>query len=161
MKRGSFFWLVVMSAPVLAAIGCDNISGTTPAVDHITINSISPSMATAGTATTFTLSVSYSLQTRSSGIINYSFQSGSNAFGLEHDSRPVSRGSGTLTFTVVKAPTEMNTVRVMLSEYPHPKPWSPLAVARQTVLVNSSDVRTADKSPRGFFAGRYSQPSRP
>lgn len=163
MKLGSRLWMIVIAVPVLAGIGCTGGTerASAAAVDTIAISSISPSIASAGTPTTFTLTVSYNLQTKSSGIVNYSFQSGSSAFLLETDARPVGRGSGTLTFTVVKAPIEMNTVRVMLSEYPHPLPWSPLAIARQTITVNSSDARTAHTSPRGFFAGRYSQPSRP
>jgi hypothetical protein len=155
--------MMAITIPVLMAVGCNSgVGSTAPAgIDSITINSISPSIVSTGTTTAFTISVSYSLRTKQSGIINYSFQSGSSAFALENDAQPVSKGSGTLSFTVTKTPTEMNTVRVLLSDYPHPLPWSPLAMARQTIAVNSSDSRTARGSRGKFFAGRFSQPSRP
>ncbi len=162
MNLGTRFWMMAMTIPVLVAVGCNSGGGSTaPAgVDRITINSVSPSTVSAGT-TTFTISVSYSLQTKDSGIINYSFQSGNSGFDLENYAQPVSKGSGTISITVPKTLIESNTVRVILSEYPHPLPWSPLVQARQTITVNGSESRTAHRARAKFLAGRFHPPSQP
>jgi len=163
MNLGSRFWMMAITIPVLAAIGCNSGGGSTsPAgVDSITINSISPSTVSAGTTTAFTILISYRLRTKDSGIINYSFQSGSSGFDLENYAQPVSKGSGTIAFTVPKTLIESNTVRVILSEYPHPLPWSPLVQSRQTITVTGSDSRTAHRSRAKFLAGRFPPPSQP
>lgn len=160
MKLDSRFWLLAMAVPVLLAVGCNNGSAPAPGVDSVTINSISPSIVSAGTTTTFTITVSYNLRSRQSGVINCSFQSGSSDFDLEKYAQPVTHGSGTVSIVVPKTLLESNTVRVLLSEYPHPMPWSPLVQSRQTITVNSSDSRTAQRSSRRFLAGRFSPPSR-
>jgi hypothetical protein len=115
----------------------------------------------AGTTTAFTILISYRLRTKDSGIINYSFQSGSSGFDLENYAQPVSKGSGIISFTVPKTLIESNTVRVILSEYPHPLPWSPLVQSRQTITVTGSDSRSVHRSRAKFLAGRFSPPSQP
>jgi hypothetical protein len=122
---------------VLMAFGCGSGGGSdSPAVDSITIDSIVPSTVSAGTTTTFTLLVSYSLQTKDSGVINYGFQPGGGGYALENDNKIVGKGTGTASFTVIKTLTQTNTVRVLLSEISHPTTWSPLVSTQQTVTVN-------------------------
>ena len=105
--------------------------------DSITIDSVIPSTVTSGATTTFTISVSYSLQTKDIGVIKYGFQSGSSSsYSLENDNVIVSKGTGTASFVVMKTLTQTNIVHVLLAEYPEPASWSPLVSAVQTITVN-------------------------
>jgi hypothetical protein len=142
MKLRTMFWTAAMLIVVFFAFGCGSGGGSDSpaAVDSITINSMSPSTVISGTSTTFTVSVSYSLQTKNSGIIDYGFQTGSGGYALENNSQIVSKGTGTASFTVTKTlmQTNTNTVYVLLSENPHPTStnWSPLVYTQQTITVN-------------------------
>jgi len=140
MKLRTMFWTAAMLIVVFFASGCGSGGGSDSpaAVDSITINSISPSTVISGTSTTFTVSVSYSLQTKNSGIIDYGFQAGSGGYALENNSQIVSKGMGTASFAVTKTLTQTNTVFVLLSENPHPTSthWSPLVYTQQTITVN-------------------------
>lgn len=136
MKLSTMLWTAALLVIVFFAFGCGSGGSDGPsAIDSITIDSITPSIVTAGT-TTFTISVSYSLQTKGSGVIKYGFQSGSSSYPLENDNKIVSKGTGTALFIATKNLTETNTVHVLLAEYPQPATWSPLVSAHQTIVVN-------------------------
>jgi hypothetical protein len=139
MKLRTLLWSTAMLMVVFLAIGCGSSGGSDAPVgtDSITIDSISPSTVNMGTGTTtFTIFVSYSLQTKDSGIINFGFQAGSGNYTLESNSHIVSKGTGSAFFTFPKTLTQTNTVHALLSEYPHPAPWSPLVYSQQTITVN-------------------------
>ncbi len=128
--------LMVLLCLLSLLTSCGGSSDST-ANDSLTIDSLSPSVVSSNTSTTFTLSVSYSLQTKDSGIIQYGFRGiSSSQYALEPDSKIVSKGTGTATFTTTKSLTENNVVYVLLSENPHASPWSPLASTSQTITVN-------------------------
>lgn len=136
MKFSTMLWTAALLIAVFSAFGCGSGGSDGPsAADSITIDAVTPSTVSAGTPTTFTISVSYSLQTRGSGVINYAFGSGTS-YSLETDERIVSKGTGTALFIAAKTLAETSTVRVLLSEYPHSASWSPLVSTEQVITVN-------------------------
>lgn len=92
----------VVSAAVFAlalTLGCGG--GSSEPANSIKIESISPDSANAGESTTFTITVSYNLQTADSGVIDYCF---SGAFFGDRwqgcpasiSGRTVNRGGGAI-----------------------------------------------------------------
>lgn len=135
MKSEKMLWTALLLVVVLCMFGCGK-SDTSAAGDSLTIDNITPSVVTAGTPTTFTISVSYTLNSKSSGVINFGFGT-ATAYGLEADEQIVSMGTGTAELVATKTLTDPNTVvSVDLSEYPHGSSWVPLASAEKPITVN-------------------------
>lgn len=98
-------------------LGCGG--GSSEPVNSIKIESISPESANAGESTTFTITVSYNLQTADSGVIDYCFSGA--FFGDRWQGCPVSipgitvsRGRGTITFEDTQVLTETSDLSVFL-----------------------------------------------
>lgn len=132
IMRATIFMMITV-----VLVACSGGSGGSDAIDSITIDNLTPSIVSAGTPTTFTISVSYSLQTKDSGVIRYGFKpDSSSSYILEIDEKIVSKGTGTALFITTKTLTEPTTLRVQLAEYPTPQQYSPLVSTHQTITVN-------------------------
>jgi len=132
---------LVCIVAVLGMVACGGSSGSggggSTATDSITIDSLTPSIVSAGTPTSFTISVSYSLQTKEGGVIAYGFKAdSSNSYALDSDERIISKGTGTASFITTRTLTEATTLRVQLVEYPTPTFYSPLVTANRAITVN-------------------------
>jgi hypothetical protein len=142
------YWLVVcVIVPTgLSACGGGGGSPTTNAtVDGITITNISPASAVAGTNTTFSVDVSYSLASKSSGVLMVGFNTSSvNGYSMISSQEfVVAQGSGTHTFTATAIPADWGATGtfgayVNISENPHPVPWTPLAGDTKTIPLSST-----------------------
>jgi hypothetical protein len=124
-------------------------SDTSPAVDSISITSISPASAVTGTNTPFAVDVSYSLVSKDSGLLSVGFNANEvNSFLIiASQTHTVAKGSGTHTFNTSASPVNWGSAgsfqaHVILSENPHPPTWSPLASASKSIAITPSAANT-------------------
>lgn len=100
-------------------LGC---GGSSTPYNSIRIESIVPDSANAGQSTTFTVAVTYNLQTSDNGLINYCFSAESffsDRFSgcpspISGSTTTVSRGRGTITIAKTMVLTQTGTLNVFL-----------------------------------------------
>jgi hypothetical protein len=104
---------------------------------------ISPDHATAGTETTFEISVAYRLVSADSGEINIGFNLDNPDFSslLPDEAVVVDKGEGNLTFTVTVIPVDWGEgvdffAYVNISENPHPSVWLPLGTHTRVITLS-------------------------
>jgi len=111
---------------------CPTGGSASSAVGTISIDSVTPDSGLQdGSTYTFTVTVTYSLNT-GQGEINVGFNNGSavNSYTII-DSQIVDAGDATIVFTVDAAAKDWGTagdfkVYANISEYPHAASWSPI-----------------------------------
>ena len=120
---------------------CSSAGSATPAVGTISIDSVTPnSDLQDGTTYTFTVTVTYSLNT-GQGEINLGFNNGSAVSSyIIIDSRIVDSGNATIDIAVDAAAKDWGTegdfkAYANISEFPHPDSWSPLDSDRMVLTL--------------------------
>ncbi|HRE81862.1 MAG TPA: hypothetical protein PLN52_12470 [Opitutaceae bacterium] len=106
----------------------------------IKIVAIAPDNLREGITTEITVTVNYELLSREEGIISLGSSAGrSTGYEIIGNTR-VKMGKGTAVVTAKLVPQKTNglpfgKIHVGLSEYPHPKRWTPLAIDALTIPV--------------------------
>ena len=106
--------------------------------DAVEITSVTPTTAAADTSITFVVTFNYRLSSVPTGVVNLGFFTDPDSQRLTPQELRVLRGAGTGTLSATIAPTSYTrttdfAVGVLLSEDPHPLPWTPLARAKQHI----------------------------
>lgn len=109
------------------------------AVDSIEIVSVSPSSAPLDSTTYFTVAFRYTLVSSTEGVINIGFYVNDTELRLAPGEWVVSKGSSTGSLTVPVLPSWHQTTPnfaagAILSAYPHPATWMPLARADKWII---------------------------
>ncbi len=129
----------------VAKSGRTGAARSTPEVEKIFENgirivSIAPDTFQEGVSTEIAVTVDYELLSREEGIISLGSNAGRPTGYVIIGKASVKMGKGTTVLKAKLVPKKTNElpfgkIHVGLSEYPHPKRWSPLAVDSLTVAV--------------------------
>ncbi len=119
--------------------------------DAIEITFGSPTSATEGILTTFTVNFDYRLISRDSAIVYFGFNtSNSSNFTLTDNTFEITQaesGSGSLTADIMPVfydSPDSFSIYVNISENPHPDVWAPLSSDNMAITVTQSGVLTSN-----------------
>ena len=126
------------SALVMSGCGGDEESPTL--TDSIEIVSVSPTTARAGANTEFTVNFRYSLVTVRAAVVDLGFFVDDSNQLLSGQRTAVAAGSGSGSLRATADPRSYTTssafaIGLLLSQDPHPESWTPLARAKQLIVV--------------------------